>query len=76
VGPVRAVVILETLPHSQLLIKVHVIAICEQRVELVLVSSVRAFDLAVELLKRRNAAPRGRGGARSAHDSGSGIHVQ
>ena len=48
-GPGRAVVIVETLPHSQLLIEIHVIAIREQLVVLVLVSSVRAFDLAVEL---------------------------
>jgi hypothetical protein len=43
----RAVVVVEVLPLGQLLFEVHVVSICEQLVEFVLVRSVGAFDLAV-----------------------------
>ncbi len=46
---VRSIVIVEAFPGSQLLLEIDVVAIREQLVELLLVSSMRPFDLAVEL---------------------------
>ncbi len=45
----RPVKVVEALPHSQFLVEIHVVAIREKLVELVLVGSVRPLDLSVEL---------------------------
>ena len=45
----RPVVIVEPLPGRELLLEIHVVAIGEQLIELVLIGSVRSLDLAVQL---------------------------
>jgi hypothetical protein len=52
-GAVRPVVIVEALPHSQLLLETHVAAISMQLVELVLVGPVRSLDSTVQLRRPR-----------------------
>ncbi len=44
-----AVEIVEPLPYCQFLFEIHVVAVAEQLIELVLVGSMRPLDLAVEL---------------------------
>ena len=53
VRTVWSVNVVEALPHGQLLLEIHVVAIREQLVELVLIGSVRPLDFAIELRRPR-----------------------
>ena len=53
VGSVWAVEIVEAFPHGQFLLEIHVVAIREQLIELVLVGPMRPLDLPVQLRRPR-----------------------